>query len=404
MNYKKSAFLIVLTALAICIVAAVCFLRKPEIIPASLDTVQTAGAKTTDMHPEESAEKADILSGDRLLDYLASLPENGSELAASGSFVISNNGKLYGADHLSEFLKKYHAGQPAALVFCQYTVEGDLLLYYAGYDGDRITLTRDWRRDKWGGNGARTDAVSYRYLMLLEWTGNDGAVYEDIVLTDDPEMNAEKKRKILEADQPAEGSEKLFECIGTIPKDKNTLPPYEYRGSDPIEAAITEYFLAAYGTKEENAVTIPAFCIFMTEIDKDNQDMINVYGNFWLLSYQKNGTVLECIGGGEHPGVIHLMKDGEGYLVRFEQAGDGSFYGEDIKSFCKGNTSLEKQYFEAVDAGKDPVLSKRVWYIRQYAEQNGSDIDSYKDYGWDPVKLADVISNWVGQEEQTVSE
>lgn len=177
------------------------------------------------------------------------------------------------------------------------------------------------------------------------------------------------------------------------------LSPYSYNGTDGIEKAITDYFISDnMYYQPEGSVYIPAFCIFKSESigesrkkDKDGavKGDVKVYGNFWTFNYSKQGRTLFCESGGEAPGVFYLKQTGENdYEVTvFGQVGDGSQYSEDIKRICAGNKALEEQYFSACDAGKEPLKSRRMWYIYNYVQDNDLDIDSYQDYGWDPVML-----------------
>lgn len=165
------------------------------------------------------------------------------------------------------------------------------------------------------------------------------------------------------------------------------LPEYVYYDDDPIEKAITEYFLSNnYHYEMKASVAIPAFCIFMSEVDENDADVVKVYGNYWLFIYEKIGTVLECISGGEAPGVVYVKKNGDEYVVdHFEQVRDGSYYTEDIKAICNGNKSLEDQFFGSSDA----MTTSRIYKIKKYVEMFDLNIDSYHDFGWDPVMLAD---------------
>ena len=58
---------------------------------------------------------------------------------------------------------------------------------------------------------------------------------------------------------------------------------------------------------------------------------------------------------------------------------------------------LEDQYYGSTDAMKDPVLTKRAWYITNYVEKLGLNLDSYHDSGWDKVMLSDF--EFSGKEE-----
>ena len=114
----------------------------------------------------------------------------------------------------------------------------------------------------------------------------------------------------------------------------NILPEYVYYGDNPIEKAITEYYLSNnYHYEMKPSVAIPAFCIFMSEADENDTDMVKVYGNYWLFVYEKDGTTLENISGGEAPGVMYVKRNGDEYIVdHFEQVRDGSYYTDDIKA------------------------------------------------------------------------
>ena len=179
----------------------------------------------------------------------------------------------------------------------------------------------------------------------------------------------------------------------------NVLPEYVYDGDDILEKVITEYFISNnYHYEMKACVAIPAFCIFKSEIDENDDDICKVYGNFWMFVYEKDGTTLECISGAENPGVIYLKKNGDSYVVdHFDQPGEGAKYAEGIKRFSNGNKSLEDQYYGSTNAMKDPVLTKRAWYIKNYVEMFGLNIDSYHDSDWDKVLLSDF--EFSGKEE-----
>ena len=180
-----------------------------------------------------------------------------------------------------------------------------------------------------------------------------------------------------------------------IDNEWDMLPEYVYPGDDPIEKAITEYFISNnYHYEMKSSVVIPAFCIFMSEVDENDTDVGKVYGNYWLFGYEKNDTTLECVSGGENPGVIYLKKDGNSYVVdHFDKPGEGAKYVEDIISLCNGNQTLAEHYYNSSNALAEPVKSKKDWTIKKYVEMYDLDIDSYHDYGCDKVMLSDYHSD-----------
>ena len=166
------------------------------------------------------------------------------------------------------------------------------------------------------------------------------------------------------------------------------LPAYSYTGDDPIVGVIINALLtdghADMYMKKTGSVTIPCPIILKTEmIDEAHA---KVYGNFWLLTYVKNGDVLENISGGENAAIITLEKvEGKWQVTAMEEAGDGEEYVADIKRFASGDSELETKYFAAEDLKANQET--RTQFIKAYVEANDLDITAYQDYGWEPITL-----------------
>ena len=169
------------------------------------------------------------------------------------------------------------------------------------------------------------------------------------------------------------------------------LPAFAYTGEDPVEAALTAYmakedWAGQYLRVPGACVGIPAPVVIATE--KPDDDHMTVYANLWILNYQKMGSVLECVSGGECPCVVNLEKDGEGWKVAsLTAAGDGNAYAEDIKRFAHGDQSILDGYYAATDLSKGVGLETRERFIRMYVDAANLTVDAYQDYGWDPVPL-----------------
>ena len=187
----------------------------------------------------------------------------------------------------------------------------------------------------------------------------------------------------------------LIACMtfaGAALSENTGLPAYVYPGDDPIEAAVTacivekgkDYLL------EDGAVTIPAPVILKTVFQDDTHTL--VYGNFWVLNYVEKDHVLECISGGEYPGVMTLEKKDDCWeAVALEIAGDGDDYPKDIRRFADGDAELENAYFHTQDVSEEPLKGVRTRFIQDYVNANGLDITAYQDYGWDAIPLTDTI-------------
>ena len=168
------------------------------------------------------------------------------------------------------------------------------------------------------------------------------------------------------------------------------LPAYTYTGEDPIEGAVADALAkdtrAQDYLTEMGYVTIPCPIIHKTEMTDETH--ATVYGSFWILNYAKHGTVLECISGGEYPGIMTLEQaDGVWRVTGFEEAGDGEDYTADILRFANGDAELAEQYFAAADLGAEANQAIRTRFIQAYVDANSLPVTAYRDYGWDPVEL-----------------
>ncbi len=166
---------------------------------------------------------------------------------------------------------------------------------------------------------------------------------------------------------------------------KANLPEYDYTGTGNGELmnAVADYLEdmgKQYGTSD---ITIPN--IQLVGVDDSNPNDIKVYGDFWVLNYNLTGKTLENTSSGSYPGLMHLAKQGSGYVVTgFESADDGGNFQESLERIC----AEHPEYVEALVNGElnDDL---RAETISSYVKANGLDIDFFKDYGWDPVELED---------------
>lgn len=169
------------------------------------------------------------------------------------------------------------------------------------------------------------------------------------------------------------------------------LPEYTYTGSDPVEAALTAYMASEkWGWSYLNypgCVAIPAPIVIGTETVDETH--MKVWANLWTNTYQKMGSVLKSVSGGECPCVAMLEKDGEGWKVtELTEAGDGDDYWADITAFTGGDEKLLDGYRSA-GIDEEPGLSVRIRFIRDYVEANDLPITAYQDYGWPEVPLGE---------------
>ena len=191
-----------------------------------------------------------------------------------------------------------------------------------------------------------------------------------------------------------EGS-KVSEVENENVEGKDTiLPEYTYTGSDGIMKTICDYLKKMEVNKNDEEIYIPAPVIFL--VNDDNAEDIQIYGNFWKHYYKKDGNNLLDVGGGENPGRFHLKKNGNEYeIISFDKVGDGSDYAKDIKEICKDSEPyipsdyLYNLYMKHCKVNDENTYVRKV-FIERYVEENGLDIVSFQDFGWDKVMLEPV--------------
>lgn len=156
---------------------------------------------------------------------------------------------------------------------------------------------------------------------------------------------------------------------------------YGYAGDDPVEAACYEHMVEVVGKEyAEGEVSIPSVNIF--HVDYTPEDEVLVYGDFWVFNYNVNGDTLECVSGGNHPGIMHVNKT-DYTVTAFDQAADG----EDFESSAKELFGDKYEDFMAVYSDSDAKDELRTITVSDYVNLNGLDIKYYHDEGWDPVEL-----------------
>ncbi len=167
-------------------------------------------------------------------------------------------------------------------------------------------------------------------------------------------------------------------------EQNETLPMFSYSGDNKAIAAICDwYYEDAMRYAERGQVWIPGF-IIRHEDDKNGEHL--VFGNFWSYGYKKNGSMMEQVSGGSMPACFHLKKteDGNYAVVSVDRARDGSYYGDDVKEFCKGYSGLATKVMSS-DTEERRAAARE--YAAMYVEQNNLDIEYIKEYGWDPYEI-----------------
>ena len=156
---------------------------------------------------------------------------------------------------------------------------------------------------------------------------------------------------------------------------------YGYAGDDPAEAACYQYMAEVIGPQYAEAeISIPT--VQIVHVDYTPEDEILMYGDFWVENYNVNGDVLECVSGGNHPGVMHVSK-ADYTVTAFDQVADGA----DFEDSAKELFGEHYDDFMSVYSDSDARNELRKITVSDYVNLNGLDVNYYQDYGWDPVEL-----------------
>lgn len=219
------------------------------------------------------------------------------------------------------------------------------------------------------------------YYSFLAIQGNQYVLYHfDIDKEEFASVTLDLSQAIAFEENSTEAS------LGEVSEDGTiVLKQFIYYGDNKAIEAIYQYMEEDYlQYSEEDKVWIPGYVIHK-EVEKDGEYL--VFGNFWSYGYQLTGTILESQSGTEMPACFHLKEteSGEYEVVSVDTVGDGS-YAEDIQAFTADYPGLYDLFME-YDEEKRMAAQKE--YVQMYVKGHSLDIEYYKEYGWDPVKIFD---------------
>ena len=159
---------------------------------------------------------------------------------------------------------------------------------------------------------------------------------------------------------------------------------YGYAGDDPVELACYKYMVETVG-KDYDAADVSIPVVNIIHEDFTPEDEVLVYGDFWINNYKVEGDTLKCVSGGNHPGVMHVAKDGDTCKVTsFDQVADGGEFDSSAKEIFGDNYDA----FMKIYSDSDAIEKERAKVLADYVKANGLDVTKYQDEGWDPVELA----------------
>lgn len=124
-------------------------------------------------------------------EKLSALPVSGEELKKLAGtencpvpvyeISLTNN---YEGEYVVEpegnFRSLLEAGEAAEMLLLRYTVEGDLILDYLNFDGEKLFRINDCSRDKWGGDAERYTGYVYDSVWFTDRTDELGNTWETL--------------------------------------------------------------------------------------------------------------------------------------------------------------------------------------------------------------------------------
>lgn len=145
--------------------------------------------------------------------------------------------------------------------------------------------------------------------------------------------------------------------------------------------AIEDYLVNTIGSNYAAAeICIPYS--FVVNTDETNADDILVWGDFWVLNYNLSGDTLKTVSGGNHPGLMHVKKNNNGYEVTsFDAVVDGA---DNLKSAKE----IFGEHFDAYQAISSDDAKRNEDILRittDYVKKHGIKATMAQDYGW-PAK------------------
>lgn len=150
------------------------------------------------------------------------------------------------------------------------------------------------------------------------------------------------------------------------------------RQEQAVRQAISDYLVKEIGVNYlQGELCVPTL-MMVHETDSC------VWGDFWVLWYNRSGDTLKTVSGGNHSGLMTLdKKDGKVTVTGFEQTVDGA-----------GNEASAKRIFgnhfdiyQNMHSNENVREAVRQEQLREYIKKHNLDIHYYQDYGWPVVKL-----------------
>ena len=154
------------------------------------------------------------------------------------------------------------------------------------------------------------------------------------------------------------------------------------REEQALRNAISDYLAKEIGSQySPGDVCVPVLMIVSTE-EKDADNTL-VWGDFWVFNYNLSHDTLKTVSGGNHPGLMTLHKEGNGYAVTsFEQTEDGAGYEASARRVFGEHYDVYQNMHSNANV-REAVRKEQLKYWCVF----NSKARYYQDFGWPAVEL-----------------
>lgn len=155
------------------------------------------------------------------------------------------------------------------------------------------------------------------------------------------------------------------------------------KSQDTYLKAIDRYMAIAIGGQYlQGEYSIPYSIVVAA--DESNVEDIKVWGDFWVMNYNKVADTLKTVSGGNHPGLMHVSKKDDNFSVTaFDALEDGA-------GLDKSAKKIFGEYYEpfmAVYSDDKAQKAAREKSLADFVTVSGLSATYYQDYGWDAVAI-----------------
>ena len=155
------------------------------------------------------------------------------------------------------------------------------------------------------------------------------------------------------------------------------------RREQALRDAISDYLVKEIGVQyRQGELCIPTLMIVSAQ--EISVDQAWVWGDFWIWWYNQEGDTLMTVSGGNHSGLMTIQQqDGKFSVLSFEQTVDGAGNDASARRIFRSHYDV----YQNMHSNQDVREAVRREQLGEYVKFNNLNINYYKDYGWDAVKL-----------------